>query len=379
MRILIFCGSGGSGVSTITAATAQAVAGAGRQTLAFGITRGLGRAFGGELGLEPVSVGPGLDAVEGHGGHGGPDEFRQWVHALLDWRGMDPELADDLAALPGVNHIGRLLEMQRLARSGEYECIVIDGAEVSQFLDLPAALEAAARWLSRLFAPRQQTVFEPFFRAFAGDYASAGDAVFEDGKELLTRLADVRDLFADPGATSARVVVSPDTGALTAVQDAASVFGLFGYNLDAVVVNRLLSDDVGDPFFDGMRRAQAEALAELSDLQGAPPVLRAWLAPEPPRGGEALADLADRLYSGDPQDFLAVQTEHRVERMKDHYLLHVSAPFAKKEELRLEEVEEGVAVHLNGRRCIIALPDVLYTEASSWSYDGRILKVVLDR
>jgi arsenite-transporting ATPase len=380
MRIIVFCGNGGSGVSTVAAATACALAQSGKRTLAFGITRGLGAALGHDLGLEPVEVAARLDAVEGHGGHGGPDEFRAWLQGLMDWRGMDPDLADDLAALPGVNHIGRLLEWQRLVRSEAYDCAVLDGAEVSQFLDLPGALEAAARWLERLFSPRQQTVFEPFFRAFAGDYASAGDSVFENGRDLLSRLADVRDMLTDPEVTSVRLVVVPGKAALSAVQDGASVLGLFGYNLDAVIANRLLPEAVTDPFFDQSRAAQQAAMEDLIGIGISAPILEAKLQPERPQNPAALLQLATQVYgSEDPASFLVERVDHSVERTGDQYIVLVNAPFAKREELRLEEVDEGIAVHLNGRRCVIALPDVLYTEASSWSYDGEVLKVVLDR
>ncbi len=380
MRNIVFCGNGGSGVSTMAAATSLALAQSGRRTLAFGITRGLGAAFGQTIGLKPVEVSPLLDAVEGNGGHGGPDEFRAWLQELLDWRGMDPELADDLAALPGVNHIGRLLELQRLAASGDYECTVLDGAELSQFLDLPGALESAARWLERLFAPRQQTVFEPFFRAFAGDYASAGDSVFENGRDLLSRLADMRDMLADPESTSARLVVHPGHTALQSVQDAASVFGLFGYNLDAVIVNRLLPEEVTDPFFERARTSQAEALAALHDSRVSARILEAPLLPDCPLDAAGLHNLAALAYVDcDPAAFLSEYQGHQVESAGDQYVVLVNAPFADREELKLEEVDEGIAVQLNGRRCVIALPDILYTEAASWTYDGQVLKVVLDR
>ncbi len=129
MRIIIFTGTGGSGVSTMAAATACALSEASQRTLAFAITKGLARALGTETSLLPKNVAPLLDVVEGHGGHGTPDEFRDWIQMLLSWRGMDPDLAEDLAALPGINHIGRLLELQRLIQSETYDVVVIDAAE----------------------------------------------------------------------------------------------------------------------------------------------------------------------------------------------------------------------------------------------------------
>jgi arsenite-transporting ATPase len=383
MRIIVFCGNGGSGVSTVAAATAATLADSGRRTLLFGITSGLGDALGTETGLNAAPAWDGLDAAQGHGGHGGPDEFREWLRALLDWRGMDSELADDLSALPGVNHIGRLLELQRLLRTGEYECAVLDAAEASQFLDLPGALEAGAHWLDRLFAPRQSTVFEPFLRAFAGDYANAGEEVFETGKELLGRLADVRDLMSDPEVTSVRVVAAPRQAGAAAVKEVVSVLSLFGYRMDAVVVNGMLPEEVGEPFFAETKSAQEAAAEEVRAMALPVSVLTAELERAPIVGQAKLTRFGRSIYGDDGPllpDVAGFVGDHTIERQSGQYVVQISLPYARRDDLRLEDVDEGIVVHLNGRRCVIGLPsDVLYTEATSWAYEENVLRVVLDR
>jgi arsenite/tail-anchored protein-transporting ATPase len=377
MRVIIFTGKGGAGTSTIAAATACALAEGGQRTLAFGIARGIGDALGTNLGLEPTTVSERLDAAEGHGG---PDEFRDWLESLLEWRNMDPELAEDLASLPGVNHIGRLLELESLATSEAYEIIVMDAPELSQFLDLPAALDAAARWLDRLFAPRQQNVFEPFVRVFAADYASVGEEIFETGRELLTRLADIRDLFADHETTSVRVVLRPEPSAGDTLREALSVLGLFGYRTDAALLGRLLPDEADGGFFKERRQEQQRAFADMESVAG-PQKLALYERSARPVSPEALLAFAAAVYgSAVPGAFLADAAEHTVEKDDAGYVLRVAIPYAKREGLRLEEVDEGIAVHLNGRRCVVTLPnDVRYRSASSWSYEGDTLSVVLER
>src|SRR2546428_7814539 len=107
MRIIVFSGSGGSGVSTLAAATAAAATDGGGRALAFGLGPGLGTVFGAPLGAEPTPVGGRLDACEG--GHGGADEFRDWLEQVLGWRGVDGELAGGPGAAAGVRHLGPLL------------------------------------------------------------------------------------------------------------------------------------------------------------------------------------------------------------------------------------------------------------------------------
>lgn len=380
MRIIVFSGTGGSGASTIAAGTACLFAASGQRTLAFGLERGLGAALGTKLDVDPLNVTDKLDAVEGHGGLSARDEFRDFLSMLLDYRNMDPELSDDLASVPGVNMIGRLLEFEGLIASGDYAAAVIDAGALTHFLDLPAALDAAARWLDRLFAPRQQTVFEPFLRAFAADTVAAGEEVLETGRELLGRLANLRDLLTDPDVTSVRLVTAPGPTAVDRMSEALAVMGLFSYRADAIVANRLLPEAVDSVFFDGYKEEQTKAVSALGELAPGPAVIGVDLQEKPPHGPKVLAQLARGIWGKDHGGFLAPTDEHSVARMGNLWELRVFLPFANKDDLRLEETDEGVAVHLNGRRCVLMLPeDVAYASAKSWTYEGRFLTVMLGR
>jgi arsenite-transporting ATPase len=381
MRIIVFSGTGGSGVSTIAACTACLLAASGKPTLAFGLERGLGAALDSQLGVEPQAVAENLDGVEGHGGLSSVDEFRDFLAILLDFRNMDADLGDDLSAVPGVSVIGRLLELEALISSGKYEAAVLDAGALIHFLDLPAALDAAARWLDRLFAPRQQTVFEPFLRAFAGDTVAAGEEVLDAGRELLGRLATLRDLFTDPETTSVRLVTTTDATAAGRMSEALAVLGLFSYRTDVIIANRLLPEAVDSVFFDGYRKRQTESLTALGELSPGPILIGVDLQGAVPRGQKTLTSLARGIWGkGDLTAFLAQTEEHSVARMGNNWELRVFLPFANRDDLRLEETTEGVAVHLNGRRCVLTLPeDVANASAKSWSYEGRFLTVMLGR
>ncbi len=377
MRIIIFTGKGGGGVSTLAAATAVAISQTGRKTLAFGLARGVGAAFGVNLTDEPAEVGNNLDALEGQPGRDTIDEFRDWLEDLLQWRGMDVGLAEDIAALPGMNHVGRLLELEHEAKEGGYDVIVVDGASLEQFLDLPAALDAAERWLGRLFAPRQSNVFEPFLRVFAGEYASTGEDILDRGRDLLGRLADLRDLFADPEVTSVRLVLRPDEDAVDDAREAVTVLSLFQYATDAIIFNRVLPLTLKGALFSAALKIQADARRVMISEMRPTPVMDAPLSPATPRGLDSLAGFATETYG----EHFATRLLHRPLRHlfseKDgRHMLSLVLPFANRDSVRLERIEDGLAVHLNGRRCVLPLPDgARYREPSGWSFEAPLLNV----
>lgn len=378
MRIIIFSGKGGCGTSTIAAGTACLLAKAGQRTLAAGLDRGMGAAFGVELGNDPTEITERLDALEGHGGAGAQDEFRDWLQQLLDWRGMNADLADDLGTLPGINHIGRLLDLEAMIESGDYDAVVVDAAVLTTFLDLPAAMDAAARWLDRIFAPRQSTVFESLAKAFAGDYATNGEAVFDRGRELLGRLAALRDQLTDPAVTSVRIVVGGDAPSVDVAREALSVLGLFSYTVDAIFAGQLLPRSLEHEFFGTRQKEQEATLKKLAALSPAPPLVEADQQTKAPRGAMPLAAYARLVYGeADPAKFFAQSPGHDIAVEKGGYLLRVNVPFARREDLRLEELDDGIAVHLNGRRCVLLLPDTNYREATAWTYENGVLSVTL--
>ena len=328
----------------------------------------------------PERLADNLDAVEGHR-RGAEDEFRDWLEQLLVWRGMDVDLADDLSALPGMNHVGRLLDLQSHSASDRYDVIVVDGAPLSQFLDLPAALDASARWLERIFAPRQSNVFEPFLRVFAGDYANAGEDVLERGRELLGRLGELRDDFTDPEVTSVRIVLTPDAPSVDAAEHAVSVLNLFCYGVDALVVNKMLPEAISDPFFHVARDEHRETLRGVTAAVGPMPVLGLEMRSPPPRGAGALAALATEMYAGrDPLAVWHPAPEHTVTLSGGQYVMRVALPFARREDISMEQTDNGVIVHLDRHRCVLPLPrEARFFESASWAYDGGVLSVTFER
>jgi arsenite/tail-anchored protein-transporting ATPase len=378
MRIIVFTGRGGSGVSTVAAATAAALANEGQRTLAFGLGSGLGDALEMRLTHQASEVAQDLFALETGHGQDEPDEFRDFLEELLDWRGVDAELAEDLAALPGANQIGRMLNLAAHVQGGEYNAIVVDGLPLEQYLDLLPSLDAATWWLERLFAPRQSNVFEPFVRMFAADYAEAGEDLLEGGRELLGRLAELRETMTNPEVCSVRVLLRPDGSAASDAREALTVLSLFSYAADALIFNRLFPDAVTDTFFDEIRNEQKSAVLEGALVAEDMPVLKGTLAPKTPRGVEDLLPLAATLYERRPPgEVLHPSKRHSFSEESGAFVMSLALPFADKKELAVEQMEDGVAVHLNGRRCVLALPPELrYREATSWSFEPPTLKLV---
>jgi len=113
----------------------------------------------------------------------------------------------------------------------------------------------------------------------------------------------------------------------------------------------------------------------LQDVDGQPFAIRDDDLDDRPADGPI--QRVGRVDSRDPQNVEDACNEHTVASDHEGFVLRVFVPSARREDLRLEEVEGGIAVHLNGRRCVLTLPDTNYGHATAWAYEQGVLSVNL--
>lgn len=374
MRIIIFSGRGGAGVSTLAAATAVAIAGGGRKTLAFGLGSGLAAAFDAPFGHQPRTLDADLWTLEAaRERHDDPGPFLAWLRDLFVWRNMDEALADDIAALPGLVDLARLLALEEQIAAADFETIVVDCPALAHTLDLLAALDAAAQSLDRLFPPREPTVLEPFLRALAG--SASGEEVYQAGRDLLVRLSRLRDALTGD-SSSVRLVLTPDRRGLTEAQGGVAALSLYAYHVDAVFCNQLLPEEAGS-WFQDRRRGQQEALRAAGKSFSPLPVLPVPLQPHDVSGLERLRELATLAYGeADPAALLHRGSPQAFSGSDGRYVLTMTLPFVRHDDLAIERLDNALVVHMGERSRTFHLPpEVRDWESVSAAFDGDVLSV----
>jgi arsenite-transporting ATPase len=174
-------------------------------------------------------------------------------------------------------------------------------------------------------------------------------------------------------------VTAPLHHAPDRLREAITALHLFSYASDAVVLNRLLPEEGAGDFFGEMRSAEARTVASISEGVNGVPVLQGTLRASPPHGIEALLELAAELYGvTSPGDVLHETAPRIVVHENGKFEMELLLPYAKKEDLSLEQSEDGVVIHLREHRCVVRLPeDVRDWQAASWTFEAASLKVTL--
>lgn len=363
-RVLLFTGKGGVGKTTCAAATAVRAASLGYRTLVLSSdpAHSLADALDVPLGPEPVDVLPNLQAQEvdlyySMAKYWG--NIRELLLTVLRWQGVARVAAEEMAALPGMNEGSALLWIDQLHAAGEHDLIVVDSAPTGETLTLLTLPEATHWWISRA-VPFQRTAIRTAGFALRKTAGIPLDRAYAELESLIDRLEAVRAVLTDPGITSIRLVVNPEKMVLAEARRAYAYLQLYGYGVDAVLVNRVMPEaGVGEalrPYVEAQRRYLSEIDASFAPV----PILRARHRGGEVFGAASLADVATELYGElDPTAVMYRGEPYRLASEEGGYRLELRLPLDFAGSIDARQVGDELVLQLDNQRRTYSLPHLL--------------------
>ncbi|NUR43029.1 MAG: ArsA family ATPase [Streptomyces sp.] len=359
MRTLLITGPGGSGRTTLAAATAVAAARAGDRTLLLSGDRtdSLGAVLGVATGPAPVEVRDGLTAWRPDATAGFRDDlagFQERASSVLDLLGasrLDPE---EVTPLPGAEELTFLRALRDAALSERHDLLVVDLPPTPQALALLALPEELRRYLRRLLPPERQAAraLRPMLGRLAG-VPMPSEWLYETTARWDLELAAVEAVVAD-ARTAVRLVAEPGPAGADAVRDATLGLALRGLRPDHLVANRILPDAPADSWLAGPVAQQRKTLEEWRESYR---VVEIAHPGQDPRG---LDDLEGLDAPGAPETSSRVEWPV-VDRLAEDGVLvwHVPLPGAIRDELDLIRRGDELVVSAGQFRRIVPLPSAL--------------------
>lgn len=383
MRIVLVTGKGGVGKTSVAAATARHVAGAGHRTLVLSTdpAHSLADVLDAAVGDAPTAVGPGLHAQQLDARARLAERWEAvgaYLAGALRAGGVDEVEAEELAVVPGLDEVFALSDLRRHVDSGDYDAVVVDCAPTAETLRLLALPDALGWYLERLFLGEKRALRALLERV--SGLALPGDEVLAAVADLARTLDGVRALLTDGAVTTVRLVTAAERVVVAETRRTYTALCLFGYAVDAVVVNRLLPDD---PALDQVaalrawRRRQDANLAALAEGFADLPLLTAPLLDDEVVGAAALDRLGAAVY-GD-RDALAVlhaDAPLRLRRDGDDAVLSLRLPFVGADDVAVHRGADELYVRVGPHSRSILLPESLQRrEVASARVDGDRLLV----
>ena len=366
MRVILFTGKGGVGKTTVASATALQIAATGRKTLLMSTdpAHSIADAFNVELTSDASEVTTNLWAEQIDPQKRLEENWRdiqEHVVAVLNWAGLAEVEAEELSIIPGLDELFALADVKRHHDDDPYDALVIDCAPTGETLRLLSLPDIIQWYMERIF-PIERRVMGAL-RPVAKRITSLplpDDKVYAAVRRFYDKLDGVRRVLTDSRDTSVRLVVNPERMVIAEAQRTFTYLSLFGYRVDAIVVNRLLPDEIADPYFERWKQIQQEHLRTIETSFHPVPVLTARLHDTELSGAHAMAGLGAEIY----EDLEAGDVLHHDEPMsivKDgaDYRLQLRLPLTSKENLDLSAKGDELFIKVGHYRRTVMLPKVL--------------------
>jgi len=367
VRIVLVTGKGGVGKTTVAASTALASADAGYKTLITSTdpAHSLADAIAISLGSKPTRVverldGQQIDTQQQLDKYWGA--IRSQLMDVLDWGGAAGIEAEEFLVFPGMDELFALLDVNRHARSGDYDVVVVDcapTAETLRLLSLPEVLS----WYFEKVMPTERRIMNaarPLLTRLT-DLPIPEDEVFSAAQSVFEGVEEIKELMSEPEITSARLVVNPEKMVIDEARRTYSYLSLFGYGVDGVVTNRVLPDMVADPYFERWRAIQKGHLDEIDDAFADVPRLRLRLFDDEMIGVDRLRLMASELYGDDDPVFgFKAVSPFRITERDGAVTMELDLPLVERTDLDVFRHGRELYVRLGPYRRSFILPDALH-------------------
>lgn len=370
MRVILFSGKGGVGKTTISASTAYKLSQLGYKTIVVSLdpAHSLGDAFDipesekikakglpikidDKLYIQEIDIHEEIDRYWG-------DVYR-FLELLFNTTGLDKVVSEELAILPGMEEVTSLLYVNKYYKEGKFDALVLDlppTGESLRFVSMPTVL----KWYMKKVFNVERTIFRvarPVARRIT-DVPIPDDSYFQALENFYEKLKGADEILIDPETTSVRLVANPEKMVLKESQRAFLYFNLFGVNVDAVIVNKVLPPQVEgcDKFYKWVW-TQKKYLEEMRALFSPVPIFSVPLLEDEVVGLERLSILANLIYGdADPYQVFFKEKPYEFVQEKDKYFVKLRAPFLTKEGLSVLKANGEITVRWGNFKSHIMLP-----------------------
>ncbi|HSS94514.1 MAG TPA: ArsA family ATPase [Candidatus Dormibacteraeota bacterium] len=366
MRVILFTGKGGVGKTSVAAATAVECARAGYRTVVMSTdpAHSLGDSFDIELGSDVTQIADNLWAHEVSSLH---EMQRHWVKLheyaveVFATQGLDEVVADEVANPPGMDEIASLMWIKHYAQRAEHDILIVDCAPTGETLQLLTFPDAAKWWLDKIYPweRRAMRVVRPVLQPMMG-IPLPSDEIFASLKDLLLDLGGMRKVLTDPETTSVRIVLNLEKMVVKEAKRAYSYLSLFGYVTDAVIVNRILPDELHDELFKKWQQIHKRYEVEVEQSFVGIPIFNVPLFDQEVVGIKMLERMAKATYGDkDPAQRFATSSPQRIQKEGTDYVLSLKVPFVDRSSVDLSRHNGELYVTVGNYRREISLPRVL--------------------
>lgn len=366
MRIILYTGKGGVGKTSVAAASAVKSAESGLKTLIVSTdpAHSLGDSFDIKLSPEPNEIEDNLWAQEIdtiHEVEKGWGQIQKYLTSLFTAKTIKDITTEELTIFPGFQDLLSLVRILKYYQEQTFDVIIIDSAPTGETLAFLSFPDMLRWWMDKLFPIKRKAV--KFIRPVAQPILGVPmptDNVLGEIENIYSQLDEMRKLFADKDVSSIRVVVNPEKMVIKEAQRSFTYLNIYNFNVDAVIINRVIPNSVTDSYFSLWKDIQEKYTDEIKNNFSPIPIYYAPLFEQEVVGTDMLRRMGDEIFQGEnPIDIKYSVRTQEIIKDGDEYVFSIYMPFINKKDLTLNQKGDELIVKVGNVKRNITLPRTL--------------------
>jgi len=183
--------------------------------------------------------------------------------------------------------------------------------------------------------------------------------------------------LSDRSITSIRIVVNPEKMVIKEAQRSFTYLNIYDFNVDAVVVNRVIPANVTDDYFRVWKEIQKKYKEMIADSFSPIPIYNAPLFENEVVGLEMLERMGEEIFKEEnPIEIKYNKRTQEVTKEGAEYIFSIYMPFTGKNELDLNQKGDELIIRTAILKRNIILPRTLQgLDITGARFEGDTLKI----
>lgn len=384
MRIILYTGKGGVGKTSIAAATACKIAEDGKKVLIMSTDQAhsLSDCFDQKLTNSPTIISNNLQAleidtiIENEGVWG---NVKAYIEKLMQFKSGESIQTEELLVFPGFEDLLALLKIKQIDDEEKYDVLIVDCAPTGETMSLLKFPELFKWWMEKIFPLKKKgaKLAKPLIEATI-KLPMPDNKVFDEIELLYSKLDALHSLMLDKEKVSIRIVTTPEKIVINEAKRSFAYLHLFNFNLDAVIINKVFSEEGAKGYFEKWTEIQDAAIKNIYDSFSPVPVFKVELMDNEIRKYDMLLRVGKKIYNEeDPKEILFKNKIFTIEKSSDSgYDFNIKLPFIDKNELNIYQKGDELSISIKNEKRSFVLPSKLHNkEVVKASYNDGVLSI----
>jgi len=385
MRIILYTGKGGVGKTSVASATACQVAKKGKKVLIMSTDQAhsLSDAFGVKLSNIPTKITDNLEAIEVDAlieNEAIWGNIKGYIEKLMLLKNGKSIAVEELLVFPGFEDLISLLKIKQINDENNYDVLIVDCAPTGETMSLLKFPELFKWWMEKIFPMKRKAakIVRPIIDLTI-KIPLPDEKTFDEIEVLYNKVDELHKLMLEKEKVSLRIVTTPEKIVIKEAKRNFSYLHLYDFNVDAIIVNKIISEEGGKGYFEKWMKLQSENLKDISESFSPVPIFKTELMHSEVKDYDTLLKMGESIFKEVSAERVLFKDKiFEVEKSStdESYYLNINMPFVDKNELNLLQNGDGISISIKNEKRNFVLPQKLHSKKIiKASYEGGKLRI----